>query len=102
MKFNRKHIALLMSLALLSGCTTASIKVQNGDTPLVSGGDASVTPTTLQNLYNKLYAEAGTSQASKEIVDQVARAVLIEAFGSEAAANAISDYFKKTRIQYYR
>ena len=103
MKFNRKHIALLMSLALLSGCATSTIRVQNGDTPLVGGTAASVKPTTLQALYNKLYAESGTLQASKEIVDQIARAVLIEAFGTEAAANAkvaerVKDYFD----DYYR
>lgn len=98
MKFNRKHIALLMSLALLSGCTTASIKVQNGSTPLVSGADSSVKPTTLQTLYNKLYAESGTLQASREIIDQVARSVLTTAFGSASALEAkvaerVADYF---------
>ena len=65
MKFNRKHIALLMSLALLSGCATSSIKVQDGKDPLVSGTNSSVTATTLQTLYNKLYTENGTLQASK-------------------------------------
>lgn len=107
MRFNKKHIALLMSLALLSGCSTSSIKVKDGKSPLVSGGDPSVESITLQTLYNKLYSESGVSLASKEIVDQIAQKVLLEAYLTEEEVNnvvakRVKEYFNTYYTNTYK
>ncbi len=102
MKFSKKHIALLMSLALLSGCTTSSIKVTDGKNAVITGTNSSVTATTLQSLYNKLYTQNGTLQASREIIDQVAQLVLTEAFGSSVNAEAkVAERVKEFFDTYY-
>lgn len=101
MKKVNKLIPLILSVAVITGCSSKSIEVSNGSENLVNTTKTGVTNTTYQELYDKLYASTGTTVATDEIVYQIGLDLFEKSGRSqdewdERVRLAFNDFFNST------